>query len=70
VEITGYWRKLHKQDLHYLNFSTALTGQSNQGESDWQSLWNVLERKEMHAGFWWRNLRKETTWHTYMWDGG
>jgi hypothetical protein len=52
VEITGSWKKLHKQDLHYLNYSTALIGQSNQVECDWQSLWNVLERKEMHAGFW------------------
>ena len=41
-----------------------LFGSSNQEERDGWGMQHVGEKGEAYTGFWWGNLREETTWKT------
>jgi hypothetical protein len=50
VEETGYWRKLHDEELHDLCFSPNVIWMR------WTGNVAYMERQEMHTGFWWGNM--------------
>jgi hypothetical protein len=36
----------------------VLVRQSNQGRWDGRNMWHVWDRREMHTGVWWGNLKE------------
>jgi hypothetical protein len=60
VEVTGEWRKVYNEELRdfYSSKNTVLFGQSSKGEGTGRRMWQVCGRTEIHAGFWWGNLKE------------
>jgi hypothetical protein len=42
----------------YSSLNTVLFGKSNQGEGTVRRMWQAYGRIEIHAGFWWGNLKE------------
>jgi hypothetical protein len=62
-EVTGEWRKLHNEELDDL-YSSPNIVRVIKSRTRWARHVAVRERGDVHTGFWWGNLGKETTWKT------
>ena len=51
-EVTGDWRKLHKEELYDL-YSSSISACSNQEEWDGRGMWHVWSRGKVRSGFRW-----------------
>jgi hypothetical protein len=72
-EVMREWRRLYNEELYDLYASTKIVRVPNSSRLRWAH--------NTHGGqerFWWRNMRKETTWKadgrmitkwTFKWDG-
>jgi hypothetical protein len=56
------WRKLHREELHDYNCSPYITGVIKSRRMKCLGhVAHVWDRVEVYTGFWWGNLRQETT---------
>jgi hypothetical protein len=60
-EVTGEWRKLHNEDLNDLYCSPTIVRVIKSRRMRWAGHVVRMGRGEACTGFWWGNLRKETT---------
>ena len=51
-EVTEEWRRLHKKELYDLYFSPNIMSMR------WSGSVARMGRRDVHAGFWWGNLRE------------
>jgi hypothetical protein len=52
-EVTGDWRKLHDEKLHYLYWPPDITGVMKSRSISWEG----MGRGENHPGFRWGNVK-------------
>jgi hypothetical protein len=57
-EATGEWRRLHKEELNDLYSSRNIIRIIKSRRMRWAGNVVVWERKEVHTGFWWGDLRE------------
>jgi hypothetical protein len=60
-EVTREWRRLHNEELYDLYPTKKLSDKLKQNKMGTQHIWRG---GKLHTGFWWRNMRNETTWKT------
>jgi hypothetical protein len=53
--VTGWLRKLHNEELHDKYYSDDQIKKDGVGVG---FMWHVLDGREMHATFWWENLKE------------
>ena len=63
-EGTGEWRKLHNEELNGLYSSPNTVRVIKSRRMRWAGMYRVWRRGEGCTGFWWGNVKKETTWET------
>jgi hypothetical protein len=63
-EVTGEWRKLKNEDLHHLYSSPTIVPVIKSRRMRWAKYLARMGRREACTGFWWGNLREETTGET------
>jgi hypothetical protein len=56
-EVTGEWRKLHNEELNDLCSSPSIIWVIKTRRMTWPGHADVWWRREVYAGFWWRNLK-------------
>jgi hypothetical protein len=56
-EVTAEWRKLLNEELNYLYSSRNFTRANKSRIMRWAGHVTRMGRREVHSGFWWRNLR-------------
>jgi hypothetical protein len=61
-EVTGEWRKRHKEELNDLNSSPTIVRVITSRRMRWAGHVACIGGKEAYTEFWWENLGKETTW--------
>ena len=67
-EITGDWRKVHNDDLHYLYSSRNITGVIKSRGEEMGGTCSTY-RRETHAEFWRPNLRERHHFKDINTDG-
>jgi hypothetical protein len=57
-EVTGDWRKLHNEELHYLYSSPSMIRMMTSRRM--RSAWHAarMGRREMHIGHWWKSQKE------------
>jgi hypothetical protein len=65
-EVTGEWRKLHNDELHDLYSSPNIVRVIKSRRIRWAGHVTRMEGREACIGFWWRNLRENTTGETQV----
>jgi hypothetical protein len=65
-EVTGEWRRLHKEKLYDLYSLTNIVPVIRSGRiMRWADYVARMGTRHVHTGVWWRDLRmRETTWKT------
>ena len=61
-EVTGEWRKLHKEELSDLYSSPNIFRMIESKKVRGARHAARMEVEEVNTGFWWGNLRERTTW--------
>ena len=56
-EVTGEWRKLHKEELNDLYSLPNIVRVVKSRRMSWQGMWRVWGRIEVCTGCWWGSLR-------------
>jgi hypothetical protein len=56
--VTGYWRKLHKEDLHNLCSSPNITGMIKSRRMRWAGHVARIGRKGIHIRYWWESQKE------------
>jgi hypothetical protein len=82
-EATGDWRRLHHEELNDLYSSPNIIRVIKSRRMKWAGHVVRMGKKEVHAGFWWRDLREGDhledpgidgriilKWFFKKWDGG
>jgi hypothetical protein len=57
-EVVGVWRKLHKEELHNLNFSSNKIKVMKSRRVRWAGHITCMERIGMYVGFWWESQKE------------
>ena len=57
-EVTGVWRRLHKEELCDLCSSPNIIRVIKSGRMKWAEHVARIRRRDVHTGFWWGNLRE------------
>jgi hypothetical protein len=57
-EVTGEWRKVHNEELHYLYSSPNIMRVIKSGRIRWTRHVARMGRREACLGLWWGNLRE------------
>jgi hypothetical protein len=57
-EVTGEWRKLHNEELHYLYSAPNIVRVIKSRRMRWAGHVARMGRREACIGFWWGNLRE------------
>ena len=57
-KVTGEWRKLHNEELNDLQSLPTFTRVIKPRRMSWVGHIALWERQEVHAGFWWGDLRE------------
>jgi hypothetical protein len=52
-EVTGEFRKLHNEELHYLYSSPNIISQITSMRMSGLDMWHAWERRGKCTGFWW-----------------
>ena len=68
-QVTGEWRKLHKEELNDLHSLPHIVRVENWEEWDGQGMWRVWGRIEVCTGCWWGSLRERGHWGDQDVDG-
>ena len=63
-EVTGEWRKLHKEELNDLYSLPNIVWVVNRDEWDGQGMWRLWGRIEVCTGCWWGSLRERAIGET------
>jgi hypothetical protein len=69
-KVTGEWRKLHNKELRDLYSSPHIVQVVKSRRMRWVGHVARMGRREASIGFWWGNLRRETTGETQAEVGG
>jgi hypothetical protein len=59
-EVTGEWGNLHNEELNYLYPSPSITRVNKSIRMRWAGHIALMGTGEVHIGFWWGSLRKES----------
>jgi hypothetical protein len=57
-EVTGGWRKLHKEELHNLYCSPSIISRIKSRRMKWAGQVAGMGRRGIHIGYWWE-IQKE-----------
>jgi hypothetical protein len=57
-EVTGEWKKLHKEELHDLYSSPTIVRVIKSRRMRWAGYVALMGREEAYTGLWWGNLRE------------
>jgi hypothetical protein len=58
-EVTGEWRKLHNEELHYLYSSPNIIRTIKSRRMRWAGhVSRMGEKREMHIGYWWGSQKE------------
>jgi hypothetical protein len=60
-EVTGYWRKLHNEELHNLYSSPNIIRMIKSRMVRWAGHWAGMGRRGMHIGYCWESQKKGIT---------
>jgi hypothetical protein len=69
AEVTGEWRKLHKEELNDLYFSPNIFRVIKSRRMRFAKHVARMGRGEVHTGFWWGNLRNRDHFEDLGIDG-
>jgi hypothetical protein len=82
-EVTGEWRRLHNEELNNLYSSPNIIRVIKLRRMRWAGHVARMEKREVHTGFWWGDLRESDhlgdpgvdgriilKWFFKKWDGG
>jgi hypothetical protein len=61
-EVTGDWRKLHKEKLHNSYSSPSVIRVINSRRMRWAGHVARMGRKGMNRGYWWESQKKRDHW--------
>jgi hypothetical protein len=61
-EVMGEWRKLHNEELNDLYCSPNIVRVMKLRRMRWAGHVARMGERRGYVGFWWENLREETTW--------
>jgi hypothetical protein len=64
VQVKWKWRKQHNEEFNYLYSSPNIIRVIKYRRMRLAVRVAHMGRGEGHIGFWWKNLREETTWNT------
>jgi hypothetical protein len=59
-EVTGGWRKLHNEELHYLYSSPSMIRIVQSRVMRWAGIVAELGKRKMRIGYWWKSQRERT----------
>jgi hypothetical protein len=59
--VTGYWKKLHNEELHKFYSSPKVIRKIKSRRMRWTGHVAQMGRRGMHIGRWWKARRKKTT---------
>jgi hypothetical protein len=62
-EVTGEWRRLHNEELYGM-YTPNIRVIKSLRRMRWAGHVAHMGRGKVHTGFWWGDLREETTWKT------
>jgi len=57
-EVTGQWRKLHNDELNDLYSTRTLNSREQIEKNEIGGHVARMEKRDVHTGFWWGNLRE------------
>jgi hypothetical protein len=63
-EVRGEWRRLHNDELNDLYSSPNIIRVIKSRRMRLAGHVARMEKREVHTGFWWGELREGTTWET------
>ena len=68
-EVTGEWRRFHKEDLNDLYSSPNIVRVIKSRRMRWAGMWRIWVRRGGCIGSWWGNRREKDQWGDLGVDG-
>jgi hypothetical protein len=57
-EVTGWWRRLHNEELYGAYSSLNIIRMIKSRKMGWTDMWHLWKTREVHTGIWWGDLRE------------